>query len=253
MTRYFLYIALFVITLSLGQEVIITEFHYQDAGGDTGEGVEIAGQALVGSPTDLTSWSIVIYSAPATVASTTNLSGTLANGSYLWTSIVPMPDTQGSIVLWDGTNIIDSWSYGGSFTATTGVANGTTFTDVGIVEASNQSNGLSIQLTDSGWVAAVSATPGTANIGLTLAVARINEIPGFNMYPNPVVHGNLVISSPNNANKQVEIYAITGSRVFAKSVRSRENINVSNLSTGLYILKVYEEGNISTRKLMINN
>jgi len=168
---------------------------------------------------------------------------------------------QGGIILWDGSSVVDELSYGGSFTVSGGVADGTVLTDVGITEEPTQAKDFSLQLTDTGWTGGgVGAEPLIAIThdaepvaGLTLPV-DINQIPGFDMYPNPVVDGNFIITSSNNSvKKQVKIYTITYQKVLSKSVRNNEKINVSSLSTGLYFLKVYEEGKLATRKLLINN
>jgi len=88
----------------------------------------------------------------------------------------------------------------------------------------------------------------------TLATASVekNQIAGFSMYPNPVVHGKILISSNNSAAKQVAIYNLVGQQVYNKSVIANEPINVTSLTKGMYILKVEEEGKIATRKLLIN-
>ena len=57
-------------------QVFINEFHYDNAGTDTGEAIEVAGPA----GTDLTGWTLVLYNGSTGVAyNTTNLSGTIAN------------------------------------------------------------------------------------------------------------------------------------------------------------------------------
>lgn len=88
----------------------------------------------------------------------------------------------------------------------------------------------------------------------TCATASVekNQIAGFSMYPNPVVHGKILISSNNSAAKQVAIYNLVGQQVYNKSVIANEAINVTSLTKGMYILKVEEEGKIATRKLLIN-
>lgn len=78
-----------------------------------------------------------------------------------------------------------------------------------------------------------------------------NQIEGFSMYPNPAVDGSFTISSKSNTVKQVEIYSLLGNLVISKSVRSNEKIDVSNLSSGFYMVKVEEEGKIATRKLLV--
>tara|TARA_R110001583_G_scaffold21685_11_gene82137 strand:- start:2341 stop:3984 length:1644 start_codon:yes stop_codon:yes gene_type:complete len=111
--------------------------------------------------------------------------------------------------------------------------------------------------TGSNWGTAITTyglgdlgTPGTNN-DFGLSVVK-NEIENFKMYPNPVSNGILNMSSNNNANKQVEIYTLNGQQVYSENLQFKEKINISNLNTGIYLVRIIEEGNISTRKLVIN-
>jgi hypothetical protein len=85
--------------------------------------------------------------------------------------------------------------------------------------------------------------------GAALSVAQ-NEIQGFAIYPNPVTD-EFSISSLSNSERNVQIYNVLGKQVYAKTVTANETVNVANLTTGIYILKVQEEGKIATRKLVI--
>jgi hypothetical protein len=76
------------------------------------------------------------------------------------------------------------------------------------------------------------------------------EISGLNIYPNPVSNGTLYISSDSNSAKSVEIYDILGKQVLNAKV-SNNAVNVSNLQSGAYIVKINEEGKTDTRKLII--
>ena len=60
-----------------------------------------------------------------------------------------------------------------------------------------------------------------------------------------------MIASNSRENKTVEIYSMVGQQVFSKSVQANEIVDVANLTTGFYFLKVEEEGKIATRKLII--
>jgi hypothetical protein len=67
------------------------------------------------------------------------------------------------------------------------------------------------------------------------------------IYPN---HSNS-ISYFSKPIQSVDFYAINGSKVFSKS--SVSEINISNLSEGLYVIKIYlQNGNSVIKKLMIN-
>lgn len=77
-----------------------------------------------------------------------------------------------------------------------------------------------------------------------------NSISGLNVYPNPVSNGVLYITSNSSNAKTVSVYDILGKQVVgSKTVNNA--VNVSNLMKGAYIVKITEEGNTETRKLII--
>ena len=77
-----------------------------------------------------------------------------------------------------------------------------------------------------------------------------NAIAGLKVYPNPVKGGNLYITSDNSASKQVTVYDVLGKQVMNTTVNNAP-VNVSNLNSGVYIVKITEEGKTATRKLVI--
>jgi hypothetical protein len=89
-------------------------------------------------------------------------------------------------------------------------------------------------------------SPQGSNLG-----AKQNSISGLNVYPNPVVNGNLFITSSNAAaTKSVAIFDVLGKQVIKTTVYN-QLVNVSKLISGVYILKITEEGKTATRKLVI--
>ena len=88
-------------------------------------------------------------------------------------------------------------------------------------------------------------------VGAPLSVAK-DEIDSFSLYPNPVSNGKFYISTGENSIKNIELYDILGKMVLSKSVRNKESIDISNLISGLYILKVEENGKNATSKLIVN-
>ncbi len=84
----------------------------------------------------------------------------------------------------------------------------------------------------------------------SLSVAR-NDIEGFSVYPNPVNSGEFSIRSISNLERMVQIYDMLGKQVYNRQVQANERVQVSNLTQGIYILKVEEEGKTATRKLII--
>ncbi|WP_367771051.1 endonuclease [Flavobacterium sp. WC2421] len=138
-----------------GDLVFINEIHYDNAGTDVGEAVEIAGYA----GTDLTGWSIIPYngSGGASYTPIGNLSGSIPDqlNGYGTVSVNIAGLQNGSpdgIALVDATGkVIQFLSYEGSFTATNGPAAGMTSTDIGIAEASTAALGTSLQLIGAGY------------------------------------------------------------------------------------------------------
>ena len=72
------------------------------------------------------------------------------------------------------------------------------------------------------------------------------------MYSNPVSNGQLNIKSNSWADKQVEIYAISGQQICSKLVKYKEVIDIYNLKKGIYLVRIIEEEKIATRKLVVN-
>ncbi len=155
----------------------INEIHYDDAGADEGEFIEIAGPA----GGDLTGWTLVAYngnggSAYDTVVLTGTLSGTTGEG-YLVVDIAGLQNgAPDGVALVDGNGaVVEFLSYEGSFTATDGPAAGVISDDIGVSETGSETEGLSLQRLDDGtWAGPIAETRGTDN---TPNIAtQINEI-----------------------------------------------------------------------------
>jgi endonuclease I/chitodextrinase/endonuclease/exonuclease/phosphatase family metal-dependent hydrolase len=139
-----------------GDLVFINEIHYDNAGTDVDEGIEVAGYAGI----DLTGYSLIPYNGNGGVSYTPvgNLSGIIADQlNGYGTVFVPIFNLQNGspdgIALVDPTGkVIQFLSYEGSFTATNGPASGITSTDIGIIQAANSPVGTSLQLTGAGFV-----------------------------------------------------------------------------------------------------
>ncbi len=171
-----------------GPAVFINEIHYDNAGTDTGEAIEVAAPA----GTDLTGWSLVLYNGNGGVVyQTVALNGTVPDQSNGYgTVFVSVSGIQNGAP--DGVALIDNngavvqfLSYEGSFTATDGPAAGMTSQDIGVAESWTTAVGASLQLSGSGntyddfsWVAAQTATFGNVNTGQTFGgtpIILINE------------------------------------------------------------------------------
>lgn len=85
------------------------------------------------------------------------------------------------------------------------------------------------------------------------SVAGVNtqEIAGLKLFPNPLNSGaTLNITSNNASDKSVAIFDILGKQVFSGAT-VRGTINTSNLTAGVYIVKITEGNKTATRKLVV--
>jgi hypothetical protein len=76
------------------------------------------------------------------------------------------------------------------------------------------------------------------------------SIEGLNLYPNPVTNGKVNVTSKNDLEKDIIIFNVLGKTVLQTTITTKE-LNVSNLSPGVYIIKITEANATSSRKLII--
>ncbi|MEY1555886.1 ExeM/NucH family extracellular endonuclease [Yoonia sp. R2331] len=149
--------------------VFINEFHYDNAGGDVGEFIEVAGDA----GTDLSGWSLVLYNGSnGTPYNTIALDGVLAdtaNGIGFDVTDLPSNGLQnggpdGIALVNDQGEVVEFLSYEGTFDAVGGPADGMTSTDIGVSESGSTAIGDSLQrLEDGTWDGPKANTKGGAN------------------------------------------------------------------------------------------
>ena len=152
--------------------VRVSEFHYDNDGSDSDEKIELEGD-FGGS---LEGWSIVLYngSNPTVVTYGTPiaLSGSFGNACTNGTRGVLTFDATGlqngdkdgfALVNASG-QVVEFLSYEGSFTASSGPANGMTSTDVGVSEANAPAAGRSLQRAGNGtWFGPFTSSFGACN------------------------------------------------------------------------------------------
>lgn len=160
--------------------VWINEIHYDNAGTDVGEFVEVAGDA----GTSLSGWSLHFYNgSDRSVYATRSLSGTLGSqcGAFGFVSVAAAGLQNGSP---DGVALVNAsgtavqfLSYEGRFKAASGPARNKTSVDIGVTETTSTPAGQSLQLKGSGttyanfsWHAPSTASPGTCNAGQVFPV-----------------------------------------------------------------------------------
>ena len=88
----------------------------------------------------------------------------------------------------------------------------------------------------------------TANIG-TLGV-NDEDIMQVRLFPNPVDGNFVTIQTPINGTKEIEVFDLVGKRVINTNLMS-DSLDVSELNTGIYMVKVTIENLTSTSKLII--
>lgn len=92
----------------------------------------------------------------------------------------------------------------------------------------------------------------TTTPNFTLGNDSFSQIDGLKLYPNPVKGGTLFVETALNNNVQVTIYDIVGKQVLNTTVTNNA-VNVSELTSGVYVVTVTEEGKTTSKKLMITN
>ena len=81
--------------------------------------------------------------------------------------------------------------------------------------------------------------------------ASINntELKNITIYPNPTSN---VINIKSESNKaKISIYSLEGKKIYFNTINTSEQINVSNIETGSYILKIQINKNTYTKRLII--
>jgi hypothetical protein len=89
-----------------------------------------------------------------------------------------------------------------------------------------------------------------ANITLSVADNFIDKN-AIKMYPNPAVN-EFYISNPQLQTNEVAIYSLTGQKVMQKNALDNDTaINVSSLTSGIYLVSIETDTEILTKKLVI--
>ena len=72
------------------------------------------------------------------------------------------------------------------------------------------------------------------------------------VYPNPTTVYKVTIQTESYATKEVEIFDMLGKKVMGLTFSGKEKeISLHNLKAGIYIIKIKEENNSTSRKLVI--
>ena len=77
-----------------------------------------------------------------------------------------------------------------------------------------------------------------------------NHIEGLSIYPNPAGNGKLYITTKNKLIKKIEIFDVLGKQVLSSTIMGKA-LDISILNPGVYVIKIEEEQDIETRKLVV--
>jgi Ca2+-binding RTX toxin-like protein len=181
--------------------VFINEVHYDNAGADTGEGVEVAGPA----GTDLAGYSIRPYNGldGATYGSIVDLSGVVPDQDdgfgVLWFPVAGLQNgSPDGLALLDSSGaVVQFVSYEGTITATSGPATGMTSQDIGVSEAGTEPPGQSLQLAGIGaayadflWAGPVGHSTGAVNVAQDFETPAPPPLPALSIDDLTVAEGD---------------------------------------------------------------
>lgn len=109
--------------------------------------------------------------------------------------------------------------------------------------------------------ASVSGNGNFSNSGDQVFLGKSNSVPSlsvdalskleFEMFPNPSSDNVFIRFSDNEENAMVTFYDYSGKKVYNQQVtRNNTKINVSNLSSGVYFVKVISDGKTGLKKFI---
>ena len=248
---------------SFGQtKVFINEIHYDNAGADADEGIEIAEP----SGTHLSSYSLTLYNGNNnSTYKTIKLSGVIPNQSNgfgtLFFSIISLQNgAPDGVALDNNGTLIQFLSYEGTITATDGVAVGNTSTDIGVAENGTTTVGHSLQLNGTGnsyedfsWSSPAASTYNALNTNQSFSATSVNDVViiDIQLYPNPTSNGIVHLKTISQDPIFVQLYNALGKNVFSKTINRGVPLNVQDLPAGVYMVRLTRHHKVSTKKLVI--
>ena len=239
--RASLTLALLLLPLSASADVFINEIHYDNASTDEGEAIEVV--ATAGE--DLSQYSIHYYtSASASTSDSVPASSPISCGSgnpAFGVINYPVNGLQNSgpkaMALVVGGSVIQFLSYEGALTATAGVANGLTSTDIGVAEDGGTAVGESLQLSGNGstyvdftWNSAATNTFGACNNGQTFG-APVDNPPTVNATDPAEGDTDIPVNSTLSVTFSEPVTATAGAFTLSCNDAGSIGLNVSGGST----------------------
>ena len=257
--------------------VWVNELHYENAGTDTGEFVEVAVPLGV-NPASVTLTLYngnggLVYGTEAAVS--TFVPGAVAGPVQLYTLTLPANGLQngpdGVALTLDG-ELAQFLSYEGVFDGTAGIATARTSLDVGVRELDTTPVGQSLQLRGAGssyasfsWAAPSAASPGQVNAGQTFTpvasepVATTGALALRMAGPNPFrsVTAVALVVPEAVAEARVEVFDVVGRRVAAlhsgplAAGERRFVVDGLRLAPGVYVVRALVGAEVSALRIVV--
>lgn len=147
--------------------------------------------------------------------------------------------TSGSFTLRINGNSVGTIPYSTTETTTT-ITGINTSGDVIISITDNSITANRVAFDDLSW---------TCYSGLGLENSNQKE---FKIYPNPSKGNFNILFDDSNSMHSVEIFSLSGQKVFEKKDTNNSSISVTNLPKGTYLIKVSQDSKSTTEKIIIN-
>ena len=96
----------------------------------------------------------------------------------------------------------------------------------------------------------LSTSNALAQDGKQTSKVQESTIEGLSVYPNPASGDRIYITTKYNDDKEITIYDVLGKKVLQTILSSKE-LNISSLTSGVYIIQIKEDDSIATRKLIV--
>ncbi|WP_299439149.1 lamin tail domain-containing protein [uncultured Aquimarina sp.] len=249
-------------------DIIITEIMQNpDAAGNDPNGEYFELYNTTGSPIDIQSWIIkdetstteihVIASSVivppmgyVVIANAATPNGGITP-DYTYANDISLGNSTDGLIIECSSTIIDQviWDNGATFPDPTGASMELTINALNSIANDDGTN----------WATATSAfgsgdlgTPGAVNdnAGILSVDSFDEESENFNVFPNPTNTGFVNITPKSNTVVTVNVFDMLGKQVISQTL-SNNSLNVSNLNTGIYILKLDQDDGTSASKRLV--
>jgi hypothetical protein len=84
------------------------------------------------------------------------------------------------------------------------------------------------------------------------AIVNVPELEKTNptVYPNPATN-NFTVNLGNDEKANIQLFNIVGQQVYSETITGSAQVNVANLNSGVYMLKVSQNGSVYTTKVVV--